>query len=104
MEIRTFPPPDDPGWYDALVWDCTSCGCGKIHPECAQCPACLADQPEDSVYMGRCWGYVIETNPAISLAEVKLRRFTMREDESVTDDTSVDDAAFLAALKQDPST
>lgn len=104
-QVHTFPPPDDPGWYEHDVWDCPACGVGKIDHECMECPGCLCAQPEGSVYRGRCWGMALVKNPAINLTEVKIRRFTMREDESIADvASSMDAAAFLAALKQAPST
>ena len=54
-KVTTFPPEDDPGWFEADVWGC-KCGVKKIAEDCPECPGCLAPQPEGSVYRGRCWG------------------------------------------------
>ena len=71
-KVTTFPPEDDPGWFEADVWDC-KCGVKKIAEDCPECPGCLAAQPEGSVYRGRCWGMKLPENPKVSLADLPRR-------------------------------
>jgi hypothetical protein len=80
-KVTTFPPEDDPGWYEADVWDCPACGVGKIYSECLECPGCLAAQPPGSVYRGRCWGYVLPEKPTLSLLDVKVRPLIRSQDD-----------------------
>ena len=71
--VTTFPPEDDPGWFEADVWDCSECGVKKIAADCPDCPGCLAAQPEGSVYRGRCWGMKLQENPKVSLTDLPRR-------------------------------
>ena len=72
-KVTTFPTEDDPGCFEADVWDCPACGVTKIAEDCAECPGCLAAQPEGSVYRGRCWGMKLPENPKVSLADIPRR-------------------------------
>ncbi len=73
VKATTFPPEDDPGWFEADVWDCPECGIKKIAADCPDCPGCLAPQPEGSVYRGRCWGMRLTENPEVSLLDLPRR-------------------------------
>ena len=42
-KVTTFPPEDDPGWFEADVWDCP-CGVKKIAEDCPECPGCGCPQ------------------------------------------------------------
>jgi hypothetical protein len=73
VKATTFPPEDDPGWFEADVWDCLKCGVKTIAADCPDCPGCLAPQPEGSVYRGRCWGMRLTENPQVSLLDLPRR-------------------------------
>lgn len=73
VKATTFPPEDDPGWFEADVWDCPECGIKKIAADCPDCPGCLAPQSEGSVYRGRCWGMRLTENPQVSLLDLPRR-------------------------------
>ena len=72
-KVTTSPAEDDPGWFEANVWDCPACGVTKIAEDCTECPGCLAAQPKGSVYRGRCWGMKLPENPKVSLADIPRR-------------------------------
>ena len=69
----TFPAEDDPGWFEADVWDCPVCVVKKIAEDCPECPGCFASQPKGAVYRGRCWGFTLPENPKVSLADLPRR-------------------------------
>ncbi|MCH9836346.1 hypothetical protein K0U83_11825 [bacterium] len=73
MKATTLFPKDDPGWFEADVWDCLKCGVNTIAEDCTACPGCLAPQPEGSVYRGRCWGMRLTENPEVSLLDLPRR-------------------------------
>ena len=64
---------DDPGWFEADVWDCPVCVVKKIAEDCPECPGCFASQPKGAVYRGRCWGFTLPENPKVSLADLPRR-------------------------------
>lgn len=101
-EVSRWPPEDDPGWYEADVWDCPKCGVTKIDAECVLCPGCLAKKPEgeDVVYRGRCWGMKLVENPEVKLTDLKLRPLVEGpRDETLENIKDIDDEDFLAALR-----
>jgi|AntRauTorckE6833_2_1112554.scaffolds.fasta_scaffold10758_6 hypothetical protein len=87
IKATTFPPPDDPGWFLANVWDCSACGVGRISEECLTCVSCDAPRPEGAVYEGRCWGMKIDTDPTINLRDLPSRPLiTSPRGESLQDE------------------
>ena len=72
-KITKFPPEDDPGWFETDVWDCPECGLGRMVPEVETCLVCEHPQPEGAVYLGRCWGMKVTSDPTIKLSELPAR-------------------------------
>ena len=100
MKVHRIPD-DDPGWYEADVWDCIECGVHKIADDCLDCPGCLAKQPEGSVYKGRCWGMKIVSNPTIKLTDLPLRSLIRApRDQSLADLREIKDVDFFNAIRK----
>ena len=99
-KVTRFPPDDDPGWYEADIWDCPECNVTKIAADCPDCPGCLCLQPEGAVYRGKCWGMKMESDPLIKLSDLKPRPLISGpRGESLADIKEIDDEDFLVALR-----
>jgi hypothetical protein len=96
-KVTRFPPDDDPGWFDADVWDCPACGITRISHECETCVGCDAPQPSDSVYLGRCWGMKLPEN--CDLLGIPARPLIPSQSQSLGDVKASDDARFFKALR-----
>jgi hypothetical protein len=99
--VQKEPLPDDPGWYETDVWDCPNpdCGLRKMAPEVKECLRCDTPQPEDAVYLGRCWGMKLPPEGSPTLADLPRRPLITSEPrgESLRDIEDITDE-FLAAL------